>query len=93
MLYEIKALKQHLLAGRARELRWIDTRDMLADALAKGEVARDALLTALRTGARKIAHKDKVKVSPAVRPQVQLFYPARVVAKEEQGDNVEPWAL
>ena len=61
MLYEIKALRQHLLDGRIDRLTWIDTRDMLADALTKGKVPRD--------GEWSAKHIDKMQHFPLVRPK------------------------
>ena len=76
MLYEILALRGHLLAGRVALLLWIDTRDMLADALTKGKIARTALIEALATARWTIVHDEKVKHFPVVRPKrmQQLLY-------------------
>ena len=70
MLYEIKALTQHLLDGRVDRLTWIDTRDMLADALTKGKVPRDALLHALWFGEWSAKHVDKMQHFPLARPKM-----------------------
>ena len=69
MLYEIKALKQHLEDGRVDKLLWIDTRDMLADALTKGKVGREAILLALRTARWKLEYGEKVQCFPRTRPR------------------------
>ena len=69
MLYEIKALKQHLEDGRVDKLLWIDTRDMLADALTKGKVGREAILLALRTARWKLEYGEKVQYFPRTRPR------------------------
>ena len=76
MLYEIKALRQHLLDGRIDQLTWIDTRDMLADALTKGKVPREALLHALWHGTWAIEYKEKVQNFPLSRPNRHLYFPA-----------------
>ena len=68
MLYEIKALRQHLLDGRIDRLTWIDTRDMLADALTKGKVSREAFLYSLWHAEWTIKHNEKVQFFPVVRP-------------------------
>ena len=76
MLYEIKALRQHLLDGRIDLLTWIDTRDMLADALTKGKVPREALLYALWHGTWAIKHQEKVQSFPLSRPSRAMYFPA-----------------
>ena len=68
MLYEIKALRQHLLDGRIHRLTWIDTRDMLADALTNGKVSREALLYSLWHAELSITHSDEVQHFPTERP-------------------------
>ena len=67
LLYELKALRMHLLSGRLDRLYWIDTRDMLADALTKGKVSRTALLSALKAGAWSLSYE--AKRFPLARPK------------------------
>ena len=67
LLYEVKA--------RINKQYWIDTRDMLADALTKGKASRDHLLQALWHGRWSIVHKDKARYFPRVRPEKRYYFP------------------
>ena len=49
---------------------------MLADALTKGKVARDALLYSLWHAEWSIQQKVKVQHFPTVRPNRHLYFPA-----------------
>ena len=49
-------MREHMSYRRIRRLRWIDTRDMLADGLNKGAISRRALLTALTKGTWLVEH-------------------------------------
>ena len=59
LLYPVKALREHLEARRITQLHWLDTRDMLADALTKGSVSRTAILRAFGLGVWKVGMEMK----------------------------------
>ena len=71
LLYELKALRDHITSGRINSITWIDTIDMLCDALTKGKIPREALLEALRTGTWKL-RKDH-ESWPKHRPKRVTF--------------------
>ncbi len=71
LLYEVKALHHHLMSGRIERLTWIDTLDMLVDALTKGKVGRRALLTAFASGCWLLTRPDHVVFCPKFRPQIR----------------------
>ena len=50
-------LKEAMLAHSLRKLWWVDTRDMVADALNKGAISRIALLELANTGRWVLKHK------------------------------------
>ena len=49
LLHVLKALKAHFDEGRLDACAWIDTEDMVSDALTKGGVARKAILAMMAT--------------------------------------------
>ena len=49
LFYLLKAIKDRLLAGSVRKLWWLDTVDMISDALTKGGLCREALLSLWKT--------------------------------------------
>ncbi|CAJ1446370.1 unnamed protein product [Effrenium voratum] len=59
MLIHALKFKEWLKTGQVKSLMWIDTRDMLADALNKGSIDRAALRTAAEEGIWKIEHAFK----------------------------------
>ncbi len=60
-------VKQMLVQGSLRALWWVDTRDMAADGLNKGLVARSVLLNVPATGIWKLLHAAaKHTETPAV---------------------------
>ena len=59
MLIHALKFKEWLKTGQVKSLMWIDTRDMLADALNKGSIDRGALRTAAEEGIWKIEHAFK----------------------------------
>ena len=42
LFYDVKALQDNILRGRVSRLHWVDTIDMLADALTKGKISPEA---------------------------------------------------
>ena len=54
-------MRQLLDRGMVTTLTWIDTRDMLADALTKGKISRDALMGACNNGRWILQHYDPTK--------------------------------
>jgi len=60
MVYHVKALRHLLVTGQVKAIVWIDTRDMLADALTKGKICRDELNKAFNTGIWQLQHPYKV---------------------------------
>ena len=50
LIYEVRAMHDHLQSRRCDKLFWIDTEDMLSDGLTKGAVCRDAILRAVSEG-------------------------------------------
>jgi hypothetical protein len=65
LLYPVRALREHLEQKRISQLHWLDTRDMLADALTKGSVSREAILSAFAKGTWRVIHE--VRSWPATR--------------------------
>ena len=61
------SVKESLQTGLISKMYWIDTRDMLADALNKGVVARSALLVAGKTGKWLLQFPSKVHVEKVLR--------------------------
>ena len=53
------ALRDHLDAGQVTKLSWIDTRDMVADALNKGSIDRGALRRFFEHGQWVVRHEVK----------------------------------
>ena len=70
LLYPLKALREHLDAGRIRSIHWKDTRDMLCDGLTKGSISRKALLLSFATGKWLLLHPSKTW-SSHLSPQVK----------------------
>lgn len=61
------SVKESLQTGLISKMYWIDTRDMLADALNKGVVARSALLVAGKTGKWLLQYESKVHFEKQLR--------------------------
>lgn len=59
LLLHALALRDHLEAGQLSKLNWIDTRDMVADALNKGTIDRGALRQFFEHGQWKLCHDVK----------------------------------
>ena len=59
LLLHALALRDHLEAGQLSKLSWIDTRDMVADALNKGSIDRGALRQFFEQGKWKLCHEVK----------------------------------
>ena len=55
LIFVLLQVKEMLRSGTLRTLWWVDTRDMLADALNKGCVSREALLVACLAGSWVLA--------------------------------------
>ena len=75
LLYGVKALQDHMLRGRVSRLYWVDTIDMLADALTTGKIARLPLLQALRLGRWTLTKPENVVFWPIHRPGTQDTQP------------------
>ena len=60
LLYIMKALRDRLDSGSIDAMWWFDTRDMVCDAMTKGNFSREALLTLWRTASLKIAGEAPV---------------------------------
>ena len=58
-------LREKLDRGQLHRLRWVDTRDMHADAHTKGSIPRDVII-ALMSGNYEYAFEYKDFVSPAL---------------------------
>ena len=59
LLIHAKALKEYLMQRQIKALTWIDTRDMVADALNKGIVDRLEIRKFFDSGEWTIAHEPK----------------------------------
>ena len=59
LLLHALALRDHLETGQLSKLSWIDTRDMVADALNKGTIDRGALRQFFEQGQWKLCHEVK----------------------------------
>ena len=59
LLLHALALREHLEAGQVAKLSWIDTRDMVADALNKGCIDRSALRQFFERGVWEMSHEAK----------------------------------
>ena len=70
-LMYIRALKlKEILAMRiASRMIWVDTRDMLCDALNKGSVSRDAIRLACSSGVWRISHAFKSHVEARTKSE------------------------
>ena len=77
-LMYIRALKlKEILAMRiASRMIWVDTRDMLCDALNKGRVSRDAIRLACSSGVWRISHAFKSHVE--ARTKSETWYVANL---------------
>ena len=64
MLYDLAALRESLVVKRIHRLWWIDTRDMVADGLTKGVIARDAMINFSMTGQWKCHHESRSYIAP-----------------------------
>ena len=64
LLIHAKALREYLNQGQLRGIWWIDTRDMIADALNKGSIDRTALRAIFTSGIWKLAHEAKYWQAP-----------------------------
>jgi hypothetical protein len=67
MIFDLMALRESLECKRLDKLWWIDTRDMIADALTKGSIARDALMTISMESHWKLQH-EPMQLSVAYKP-------------------------
>ena len=70
MLIHALKLKELLALRISSRLLWVDTRDMLSDALNKGIISRDAIRRASENGIWKVAHNFKLHVEARTRPKV-----------------------
>ena len=59
LLMHARMIREWLDRGLVRKLWWVDTRDMLADALTEGAVSRDELTRALNGAVWKLQHQAK----------------------------------
>ena len=64
MVFDLSALREALTIRRIHRIWWVDTRDMLADALTKGIINRAALLEYARTGQWVLVHQALSYVAP-----------------------------
>ena len=55
LLYIMKALRDRLASKSIDAMWWFDTRDMVCDAMTKGTLSREALLTLWRTAVLRIS--------------------------------------
>ena len=83
LLSHVHYLRELLDKGIIQGLIWIDTRDMGADGLTKGAVARDALHE-LMAGAMHLRHewelwRSKLSGSPSAEAQPCLFRSSKVL--------------
>ena len=60
LLLHALAMREHLDAGRLRELIWIDTVDMVSDGLTKGSIDREALIRLSEKGEWELARDEPV---------------------------------
>jgi len=60
LLIHALCLREHLTKHRVERLCWIDTRDMVSDALNKGKIDRGPLRELFEQGIWSIAHEQKV---------------------------------
>ena len=61
LLYLMKALRDRLEAGSIDAMWWFDTRDMICDAMTKGNLSREPLLTLWKTAILVIAGEQPVQ--------------------------------
>jgi hypothetical protein len=59
LLLHVLALQQHLTLGQLRSISWIDTRDMIADALNKGSIDRGPLRALCESGQWNLLHEKR----------------------------------
>ena len=59
LLLHVLALRDHLRLRQLNSINWVDTRDMLADGLNKGNIDRTALRSLYEDGVWKIEHEPK----------------------------------
>ena len=59
LLIHALSLREHLTRKRLSRLLWIDTRDMVSDALNKGKIDRGPLRELFEKGIWSIAHEQK----------------------------------
>jgi hypothetical protein len=59
LLLHVLSLRQHLTAGQLRSINWIDTRDMIADALNKGSIDRGPLRALCENGLWVLLHEKR----------------------------------
>ena len=67
LLYTVKVLRDHLEAGRLTCIHRCDTRDMLSDALTKGECSRKEIVEAFGKGVWNMKIKEQLHSWSAVR--------------------------
>lgn len=64
MLIHALKLREHLVRNQINRLIWVDTRDMIADALNKGSISRDAVKTLMLQAVIRIVHKPMIVNAP-----------------------------
>ena len=58
LVLHTKALRDYIVSGKLRKFHWIDTRDMVADALNKGTIDRSAVRSLFQDGIWKTSHPN-----------------------------------
>ena len=58
LVIHTKALRDYIMSGKIRRFHWIDTRDMVADALNKGTIDRVAVRTLFQEGVWRTLHPN-----------------------------------
>ncbi len=64
MLFDLAALREAMVVKRIHRLWWIDTRDMIADGLAKGVIARDPIIALCHSGVWTQNHEARDYIAP-----------------------------
>ncbi len=64
MLYDLAALRESLVTKRIHRLWWIDTRDMIADGLTKGVIAREPMIAFSNSGMWERKHEAISYIAP-----------------------------
>ena len=63
-------LKEAMVTGTIKTIVWADTRDLIADGLTKGSIARAALLAFSMTSLWQLKHTYEIFTEPINRPIV-----------------------